>query len=783
MSTPSVSQTELADSSTAGAAHRIRWLDLLRAVAVAWVFLNHLSERIFGYPQIGNPARGWPPLADRIQQLAPLPEPGLQGIAANLLRYVGWAGDQGVQLFLVASGFAVTWSLLHRGEGARLDVASFLRRRGERIYPEWWAAHLALIAMTLVIGSGISPFSADTWLSMAGIRLTPGQLYYGVPAWWYVGLQLQLYLVYPLLWRGLRAWGPARFLLVTCGLALAVRAFGMLTLGGYLDAWSRGAIFVTRLPEFAVGIALAAWTVKAPGAVDRRLRRGTTILSAAALYAAGTVLALSLFGMAFAPFVLGVALVGLLYAPLRAIDARGGRLARALRFTGRHSYALYLVHQPCITALVPAGGGGETLVVRAVLSVLATLVAALVLEQAVAATRTTVRRWRRQIPPAVLVTRLAGIAALPLLFVYAGEWAVRRFDPQEVWGWGERPSLVPDPDFGWKLAPGKTTRLRWESYDYVVSANSLGFPGPEFSVEKPPGAFRILVTGDAFTSAEGVDTADAWPRQLERDLAACEPLGDRIEVLNFAITGYGPNQYAAVLRRYVPLYRPDLVLIGFFANEYDDVASSDEAVLKSIGFGQRDSDGFAAWIRAAHLRRFLEMRVVAPLAAWWNRDLTEQAAFFGYLSALETDREPLLRARASTVEERIEEITAAGAKAGAATWIVMIPTPIQVCDPKALLYLPAHFDLASRPSIDLDQPQRITREIAARLRVAALDVRPELKALEECPFQPRNLHLTRAGHSAVAASLAERICDWKSSGEVDPGRPGGESLEIGEPIP
>jgi len=55
------------------------------------------------------------------------------------------------------------------------------------------------------------------------------------------------------------------------------------------------------------------------------------------------------------------------------------------------------------------------------------------------------------------------------------------------------PRLEADPD--------QTTRLRWQRYDYWVTSNHLGFPGP---ADLPvSGDLRILALGDAFTSAEG----------------------------------------------------------------------------------------------------------------------------------------------------------------------------------------------------------------------------------------------------------------------------------------
>jgi hypothetical protein len=87
---------------------------------------------------------------------------------------------------------------------------------------------------------------------------------------------------------------------------------------------------------------------------------------------------------------------------------------------------------------------------------------------------------------------------------------------------------------------------------------------------------RVLVTGDAFSSAEGVDTDLAWPRLLEPALRTRTD-GRLVEVLNFAITGYGPNQEAAVVGAFTPRFRPDVVVIEMFVNDFDDALTSDDA--------------------------------------------------------------------------------------------------------------------------------------------------------------------------------------------------------------
>src|SRR5574342_669571 len=148
---------------------KLLWVEYIKAFALIWIFFNHISEQLFGYPMIANPIAGWPPFAERLAQLVPLTGYGLWNIPVNLLRYLGWIGDQGVQLFIIASGFGLTWGLIQRGAG-KLNLREFYWRRLERIYPLWWGSHLLFICAWLVTGWGLSLFDPATFLSLVGIR-------------------------------------------------------------------------------------------------------------------------------------------------------------------------------------------------------------------------------------------------------------------------------------------------------------------------------------------------------------------------------------------------------------------------------------------------------------------------------------------------------------------------------------------------------------------------------------------------------------------------------------
>ena len=744
---------------TSRASNSKAWLDLIKALALAGIFLNHIVERIFGFPEIANPRLGWPPFGVRLEQLQPLTGHGFWNAPLSLLRWAGWFGEHGVELFLVVSGFGLTWGLLAKYGDRPLPLKEFYCRRAGRVYPLWWGAHLAFMALWLLTGLGLSLADPSTYLSLLGIRVTPHLMYYFTPAWWYVGLLLQLYLVFPLIWEALRRWGPEKLLAVGAGSAIAVRAAGSLFFTGYLDSWMRGAVFVTRLPEFLFGIALAAWMFRDGARADARMRAPSTVALAAAACVVSFPLALTLLGMAVVPFLLGAAMTVLLHSFWGKIPGSERGLVGLGTWIGRHSYSLYLVHHPCVQLFVPKGPDavGQRAILGSLAALAATVVGALMLEWAVELARHKLAGWHAKAGKLSAAARVAGVALIAAAVLAAGDRAVRRFAPQEALGWGERPSLEPDPALGWKLKPSTTTRLRWASYDYTVTSNSLGFPGPQYPEAKEPDVFRIMTLGDAFTSAEGVDTDRAWPRLLETELRKMMPAG-RAEVLNFGITGFGPIQYARIFERYGPVFGPDLLIIGFFVNEYQDALMDLETFPASIGFGLPPEDSWQAIARFAQLRTFLNLELRQPFIELVMGTPRANGYFLGNFAALEKGRADLMEKGRRRVAEQLARIRTAADGIGARVLIAMIPAPVQVCGPEHLAYYPKPVDLADTGRFDTEQPQRTTREIADALGLAYHDLRPALEAVAGgCAFQPRNMHWTVAGHEAVAADLARLL--------------------------
>jgi len=119
----------------------------------------------------------------------------------------------------------------------------------------------------------------------------------------------------------------------------------------------------------------------------------------------------------------------------------------------------------------------------------------------------------------------------------------------------EYPFDVYDPARGWALKAGIRHGPMFKQAS--VNSNSRGIRGTrEFSYDKSPETFRMLILGDSFTFGEEVSDHETFPYYLQ------ELLPDA-QVINFGVHGYGHDQMLLYLRQEGVKYRPDVVVLGY----------------------------------------------------------------------------------------------------------------------------------------------------------------------------------------------------------------------------
>jgi peptidoglycan/LPS O-acetylase OafA/YrhL len=304
---------------------QVQGLDGLRGLAALYVVLFHCWLYTFpGYPDSSAP-------------------PWLDGLMFGRLAVV---------FFLVLSGFSLAISPARHGWGSG-GVGQFLRRRAWRILPPYWAA----LVMSLIISWFVVPashFGPPTGSSILVYGLLAQDMFTAPTpngAFWSIGVEAELYLLFPLLLFVRRRWGAV--VVVVC-VALPVIARGLMA----VDASPvEGANWLAPnlAPVFVAGM-VGAGVVVASDRVRRLPWGWFAVLAAVPVVALGvvrgsvwTVNHYFWVDLAIAP-----AMTMLIAAVATGRPAVLVRLltARPVRSLGSFSYSLYLIHLPIVLAVI-----------------------------------------------------------------------------------------------------------------------------------------------------------------------------------------------------------------------------------------------------------------------------------------------------------------------------------------------------------------------------------------------------------------------------------------------
>jgi len=316
---------------------RLPGLDLLRAIAIAWVMLFHSFI-------VGGLGDGWQWLS----------------------RY-GWMG---VDLFFVLSGFLIGRQVLAPlARGERFDFGDFYRRRAFRILPAFLVVLLVYVA---VPGAREVP-GMDPWWKFATFTLNFNVDYTRNAAFshaWSLCVEEHFYLAFPLLawWFARRASSARTVMLVAAGVVLAGIA---IRTGTWLhdDAlapprnWFVEDIYYPtwcRLDGLLAGVLLAVFNSYRPQAWARWGARANAVLLAGM---ATVALAMWLFreraglsGNAIGWPVLSLGIALLVFAAAQRHSWIGRRAVPGMAWLAAISYSLYLGHK-IVFHLVDVGLG------------------------------------------------------------------------------------------------------------------------------------------------------------------------------------------------------------------------------------------------------------------------------------------------------------------------------------------------------------------------------------------------------------------------------------------
>jgi hypothetical protein len=178
---------------------------------------------------------------------------------------------------------------------------------------------------------------------------------------------------------------------------------------------------------------------------------------------------------------------------------------------------------------------------------------------------------------------LTGIVVVGLLCVLMlVEVAARLLLPEWAPITGERVAYWRyDPTLGWAHEAGQYGRLTHPDFDIDVRINSHGQRDDEYPLERTS-RHRMLVLGDSFAWGFGVEHRERFDEIIERRHPGWE-------VINAAVSGYGTDQALLYLRERGLAFRPDVVLLLFHENDFENNARAVEYWYPKPYFVLRDA--------------------------------------------------------------------------------------------------------------------------------------------------------------------------------------------------
>ena len=331
---------------------------------------------------------------------------------------------------------------------------------------------------------------------------------------------------------------------------------------------------------------------------------------------------------------------------------------------------------------------------------------------------------RRLAASALLLAASLVLVAATLELGFRGVEAVQRWREPETWA-------IYDEELGYRLNPGYRD----------INAHRLR----DHPLTPPSSRFRVLMLGDSL-AYDGEDVDDTWVGRLRAllNVGREEP----VEVWNAGVPGYTNYQELLYLRRDGVRLEPDLVGVGFVWNDLfrflhqfrveEGRIVGNRFVLTSEAVGDAAASPplwqrslFLAWLR----RR---------LSALDWRAATDPTGFT-------FERRPDLAtawqdAPWRDVAGQLEAMQQLGREHGFGIFVVAFPVAAQYRE--ALLARDRDYVL---------KPQRMLREICARLGIPLLDLYPLLDGGQH--IQGDGIHLTAAGRAEVAARVARFLED------------------------
>jgi lysophospholipase L1-like esterase len=166
---------------------------------------------------------------------------------------------------------------------------------------------------------------------------------------------------------------------------------------------------------------------------------------------------------------------------------------------------------------------------------------------------------------------------------------------------------------------------------FQVRINNHGFRGADFTVEKPPGTFRVLTLGASSTFGYHDSDEETYPVLLEGELNRTAEGRRRYQVINFGLPHATTDNILSLFLTEGAALAPDVVT--FYEGANDAAVIEPRSGVHRIGLRERIAQ---VSLLGALLDRLLPGTEAADFDWWWSDELAERRtrAFIANLARL-----------------------------------------------------------------------------------------------------------------------------------------------------
>jgi lysophospholipase L1-like esterase len=368
---------------------------------------------------------------------------------------------------------------------------------------------------------------------------------------------------------------------------------------------------------------------------------------------------------------------------------------------------------------------------------------------------------------------VAGMSVLLALLLC--ETAVRMFVPADMWQFRDATEdWQVDPVIGWVQKPN----LRIHEFDGEFGwindfdTNADGVVPATASRRRKSGVRRIMIFGDSIVLGRSVPENARLHVQLQAILSQG---GRSVEVINAGVQGYSTDQEMLLIERLLPLYQPDLIILGVCDNDFDaNAATTAYGIPKPTAVirGGRVVEVFrpapikelprfgrnkvSSLIQYSAVYRLVQPGILRLRLRFSRSARTVTAS--GLPPAFYYDRNSLKRVRFDIFEALLHRINQTAEANHARLLVFAHPALAETWNPY-LAQAQQNLELDGK-SFDRYALQNSLREISARQSVLFCPlIETFVRHQERGPFHllPRDPHCNPAGYQLTAEILAQYI--------------------------